>query len=84
MGRRVKKLSIMATEACMCDASLVFQKEKKGKTIVDPFLGVTKRAVWAVYPSKRASGNKCVNISGTLHKATRLTVCKQKVSWTKK
>ena len=40
----------------MCDTGrLVFQKEKekKEKTIVDPFLGAMKRTVWTVYPSKR-------------------------------
>ena len=34
---------------------LVVEKEKKGKAIVDPFMGVTQRTitVWAGHPSKR-------------------------------
>ena len=44
----------MATEAlCLMLVVLCSQKEKKKKkNIVDLFLGVMKRTVWAVYHSK--------------------------------
>ena len=46
MGRRVRELTAMATGA-LC----VILAGRKEETIVDPFLGVTKRTVWTVHPS---------------------------------
>ena len=55
LGGGSTKLSIMATEelrvmlAVLCAKK---EKEKKEKSIVDPLLGIMKRTVWAVCPSK--------------------------------